>query len=69
MDRIMININDLQYIDYIKYIYAAAKSLQSFLTLCDPTDSSPPGYSVPGILQERQWSGLPFPSPVHESEM
>ena len=32
---------------------AAAKSLQSCLTLCDPTDSSPPGFPVPGILQAR----------------
>ena len=32
---------------------AAAKSLQSFLTLCDPRDGSPPGSSVPGILQAR----------------
>ena len=30
---------------------AAAKSLQSCLTLCDPIDGSPPGSSVPGILQ------------------
>ena len=28
----------------------AAKSLQSYLTLCDPIDSSPPGSPVPGIL-------------------
>ena len=32
---------------------AAAKLLQSCLTLCDPMDSSPPGSSVPGILQAR----------------
>ena len=32
---------------------AAAKSLQSCPTLCDPTDSSPPGSPVPGILQAR----------------
>ena len=32
---------------------AAAKSLQSCLTLCDPTDGSPPGSSIPGILQAR----------------
>ena len=32
---------------------ASAKSLQSCLTLCDPIDSSPPGSSVPGILQAR----------------
>ena len=32
---------------------AAAKLLQSCLTLCDPTDGSPSGSSVPGILQAR----------------
>ena len=32
---------------------AAAKSLQSCPTLCDPRDSSPPGSPVPGILQAR----------------
>ena len=32
---------------------AAAMSLQSCLTLCDPTDSSPLGSPVPGILQAR----------------
>ena len=32
---------------------AAAKSLQSCLTLCDPIDGSPPGSPIPGILQER----------------
>ena len=30
---------------------AAAKSLQSCPTLCDPIDGSPPGPSIPGILQ------------------
>ena len=33
--------------------YAAAKSLQSCLTLRDPIDGSPPGSPVPGILQAR----------------
>ena len=32
---------------------AAAKLLQSCLTLCDPIDSSPPGSPVPGILQDQ----------------
>ena len=32
---------------------AAAKLLQSCPTLCDPTDGSPPGSPVPGILQAR----------------
>ena len=34
-------------------MYAAAKSLQSCRTLCDPIDGSPTGSSVPGILQAR----------------
>ena len=41
---------------------AAAKSLQSCPTLCDPTDGSPPGSPVPGILQSRtlEWVAISF---------
>ena len=41
---------------------AAAKLLQSCLTLCDPIDSSPPGFPIPGILQARilEWVALSF---------
>ena len=41
---------------------AAAKSLQSCPTLCDPIDGSPPGSSIPGILQERtlEWVAISF---------
>ena len=41
---------------------AAAKSLQSCLTLCDPRDDSPPGSPVPGILQARtlEWVAISF---------
>ena len=41
---------------------AAAKSLQSCPTLCDPIDGSPPGSSVAGILQERilEWVAISF---------
>ena len=41
---------------------AAAKSLQSCPTLCDPIDGSPPGFSVPGILQVRtlEWVAISF---------
>ena len=43
---------------------AAAKSLQSCPTLCDPTDGSPPGSSLSlGFSRQEHWSGLPFPSP------
>ena len=41
----------------------AAKLLQSYLTLCDPRDGSPPGSPVPGILQARTVEWVPFPSP------
>ena len=41
---------------------AAAKSLQSCLTLCYPIDGSPPGSPVPGILQARilEWVAISF---------
>ena len=43
-------------------VAAAAKSLQSCPTLCDPRDSSPPGSPVPGILQARtlEWVAIFF---------
>ena len=42
--------------------FAAAKSLQSCLTVCDPIDGSPPGSPVPGILQARtlEWVAISF---------
>ena len=44
------------------YTAAAAKSLQSCPTLCDPVDGSPPGSPVPGILQARtlEWVAISF---------
>ena len=41
---------------------AAAESLQSCLTLCDPIDSSPPGSAIPGILQAGtlEWVAISF---------
>ena len=49
-------------------LMTAAKSLQSCPTLCDPIDRSPPGSPSLRVSRQEQWSGLPFPSPVHESE-
>ena len=42
------------------YIAAAAKSLQSCPSLCDPIDGSPPGSPIPGILQARtlEWVAI-----------
>ena len=58
--------------DYYEQLYGnkmdAAKSLQSCPTLCHPIDGSPPGSPVPGVSRQEHWSGLPFPSPMHENE-
>ena len=47
---------------YDKPAAAAAKSLQSCLTLYDPRDGSPPGPAIPGILQARtlEWVAISF---------
>ena len=49
-------------LNYYTAAAAAAKSLQSYLTLCDPIDSSLPGSSVPGILQAKilEWVAICF---------
>ena len=50
---------------FLHYAAAAtAKSLQSCPTLCNPTDGSPPGAPVPGILQARtlEWVAISFPN-------
>ena len=41
---------------------AAAKSLQSCLTLCNPLDGSLPGFHIPGILKARtlEWVAISF---------
>ena len=48
---------------------AAAKLIQSCMTLCYPIDGSPPGSPSLGFSRQEHWSGLPFPSPMHESEV
>ena len=58
---VFIELADEQFLSsyWIKYAAAAAaKSLQSCPTLCDPTDGSPPRSPVPGILQERTLEGV-----------
>ena len=44
------------------YQAAAAKSLQSCPTLCNPIDGSPPGFPIPGILKTRtlEWVAISF---------
>ena len=56
------SIVDLQRYVSIRYTDAAAKSLQSCPTLCDPIDGSPPSSPVPGILQARtlEWVAISF---------
>ena len=53
---------------FISAAATAAKSLQSCPTLCDPRDGSPPGFPSLGFSRQEHWSGLPFPSLMHESE-
>ena len=56
--------NSLPYSGHTRHAVAAAaaRSLQSCPTLCDPLDSSPPGSAVPGILQARilEWIAISF---------
>ena len=46
---------------------AAAKSLHSCPTLCDPIDGNHQAPPSLGFSRQEHWSGLPFPSPMHES--
>ena len=50
------------YLHMLASAAAAAKSLQSCPTLCDPIDGSPPGSHIPGILQARtlEWVAISF---------
>ena len=59
--------------DYVCFAHscspaAAAKLRQLCLTLCDPIDGSSPGSPSLGFSRQEYWSGLPFPSLMHESE-
>ena len=71
--QILFHYKLLQYTEYISLCHtvgpclsilytAAAKSLQSCPTLCDPIDGSPPGSPIPGILQVRtpEWVAISF---------
>ena len=49
-------------------VLAAKKSLQSCPTLCDPIEGSHQAAPSLGFSRQEHWSGLPFPSPMHESE-
>ena len=52
----------MTYRSWLAAVAAAAKSLQSCPTLCNPIDGSPPGSPVPGILQARslEWVAISF---------
>ena len=59
---VCVTLRNLLNLSVAAYAAAAAKSLQSCPILCDPIDGSPPGSSVPGILQERtlEWVAISF---------
>ena len=61
--KVMTNLDSITKLDVLLGTFllsAAAKSLQSCLTLCDAIDGSPPGSPVPGILQARtlEWVAI-----------
>ena len=63
----LFSFSSLSAIRGLSSVYLAAKSLQSCLILCDPRDSqAPPSL---GFSRQEHWSGLPFPSPMRESEV
>ena len=56
---------------YPAAVAAAAQSLHSCLTLCNPIDGSPPGSSIPGILQARilEWVAISFSNKQNTSTL
>ena len=63
LECVNFQIIEVSWVFYFVHVYAAAaKSLQSCLTLCDPIDGNPPGSPVPGILQARtlEWVAISF---------
>ena len=53
---------------HVKEPAATAKSLQSCLTLCDLETAAHQAPPSLGFSRQEHWSGLPFPSPMHERE-
>ena len=62
LDSSRVGLSKLQTVSSVLAAAAAAKSLQSCPTLCDPIDGSPPGSPIPGILQKRtlEWVAISF---------
>jgi len=62
LKSMMLNSKLYLFLRRLEIMTAAAKSLQSCPTLCDPIDGSPTGSPVPGILQARtlEWVAIPF---------
>ena len=76
---IIINDNHVQHLIYkvfsstvchlVHATSAAAKSRQSCPTLCDPQMAAHQASPSLGFSKQEHWSGLPFPSPMHESKV
>ena len=62
--RFWIDVSPKKIYKWLISTWCSAKSLPSCLTLCDPTDGSPSGSTVPGILQARtlEWVAISFSS-------
>ena len=66
--RLLLSFSNYNEIVWINEATATAKSLQLCPTLCDPIDGSHQAPLCLGFSRQEHWSGLPFPSPMHESE-
>ena len=66
--QLHMDVNTYTYIYINENSAAVAKSHQLCPTLCNPIDGSPPGSLSLGFSRLEHWSGLPFPSPMHENE-
>ena len=60
--QVALSVEELRQFCSLQSAAAAAKSLQSCPTLCDPRDGRPPGFPIPGILQARtlEWVAISF---------
>ena len=56
-------------VNILKWLLLLLLSHFSRVRLCDPIDGSPPGSPSLGFSRQEHWSGLPFPSPMRESEV
>ena len=61
--------SSLSFTNFYSHCWCCCQVLQSCPTLCDPIDGAHQAPPSLGFSRQEHWSGLPFPSPMHESEI